>query len=282
MGDPTSDPEFRFASSIAGVVDERIRSASVPIFAANLEAVQQVGSILVANQQPIAGVASGTLFSAGDSHFLITAAHVIQSFTADGLQLRVAMGDRPQPIPIVVANTATDDENDVAAVLLSADLAGQFRGKRFLGPDDLAPAACIADWRCLLFGYLWDGTQSTRDRTGLLLRNYEYWTRQYTGPIATQSYDPARHTLVELYRNTWSISHGAESANPASLGGLSGSALWRVFRPDHTERGWTPAQMKVVAIENVVYDDRIIGCTNIELVIPLLTSLVPGIAHSFR
>lgn len=65
--------------------------------------------------------------------------------------------------------------------------------------------------------------------------------------------------------------------NQESLGGISGASLWRVFTRQHVEDGWSDDVAKVVAVENVVYDERVIRCTRWKHVIPLLARLEPDI-----
>jgi hypothetical protein len=277
LRDPRYDPEFRFAAQIKPTVDNLVGACSVPIFAANLGSERRVGGIVVVDGPPVSGVASGTLLAVSGAHFVVTAAHVLRQFDVPGHELRIGMGDpqRPQPLPIPADRVEIDDAQDVAAVLLTPDVVSRLPGKRFLTLTDIALDPAIGDWYCLLFGYLWEGTQPNRDYSSLILPNFRYWTRRYDGSMANPKYDAASHSLVEFHEKAWSLPDGIKMANPSSLGGLSGAALWRVFRPEHAEGGWSPPLMKVIAVENVVYDDRIIGCTNFAKVLPLFEALAP-------
>lgn len=279
LSNPTNDPEFRFASQIEPTVDETVRTCSVPIFAANLQAERRVGNIVVVDGAPISGVASGTLFAIGNQHFVVTAAHVLRDFRTDVLQIRIGMGypERPQPLLVTEDNSAVVDDGDVAVVLLSPENAQRFPGKRVLTLADVTLDPNVDECRCVLFGYVWDGTQPSHDFAQLLVHNFKYWSQRHRGNIASATYDPRRHTLVEYHRLARTIPDGVQRENPLSLGGLSGSALWRVFRPRQVEGGWTPEQMKVVAVENVVYGGRIIGCTNFSEVLPLFASIAPEV-----
>ena len=279
LRDSRNDPEFRFAAQIKSAVDQLVRSASVPIFAANLNALREQNGIFIVDSPPISGIGSGTLFHIGGHHFLVTAAHVIKQFMADGYELRLGMGKpaRPRPIAIREEDLALDLENDVAALRLPADKLNMLSDKRFLGLNDIEFDVEVGDWYCVLFGYLWEGSQPGRDYSQLLLHNHMYWTQQHEGGVSASSYDAARHLLVDYGESSWSLPDGFPVKKPGSLGGISGSSLWRIFRPQHVEDEWSLATAKVIGIENVVYGERIIRCTKWREVMPLLRVLAPSL-----
>jgi len=91
LHDPTNDPEFRFTAGIEPRVDHLVRRSSVQVFAADLGSVRRAERIFVVEAPPITGIASGTLFRVGGKHFIVTAAHVVESFRVDGHQLRIGL-----------------------------------------------------------------------------------------------------------------------------------------------------------------------------------------------
>ena len=190
--------------------------------------------------------------------------------------------ERPQPLPVGDDCAAVDADNDVAVIRLPSNTIPLLSHKRFLELSDVAFDVEIDDWYCVLFGYLWEGSKPSRDFSQLLLHNYRYWTRQYQGRISADSYDKSRHLLVEYHQSSWSMPDGVQVANPSSLGGISGSSLWRIFQPHHVEDGWSDRLAKVVGVENVVYNNRIIRCTRWKEVLPLLKNLEPSLFGRFR
>jgi hypothetical protein len=278
---PPSDPEFQFAVKIDQRVDDLVRRPSVQIFAANREALRQHGDIFLVDGPPIVGVASGTLFRIANHHFIVTAAHVVGEFCEDSRELRVGVGNppRPRPLPITDENSAVDAQNDVAVIRLVPDAIPHFVGSRSLGLSDVAFDGIIEEWRCVIFGCLWEGTQPGRDYSQLLVHNFKYWTTRYEGKINAKSYDGSKHLLVEYDRMGFSVPHSIPTKNPQSLGGMSGASLWRVFTPQHIEDGWSAQVPKVVAIENLVYDRErpVIRCTRWKHVLPLFGVLEPSV-----
>ena len=283
MIDPTNTPEFRFARMIQRYVDDIVRRSSVQIFAANLGSLRQERGLYIVEGPPIAIIGSGTLFCVGAQHFLITAAHVLEAFRAGELELRIGMGNptRPHAIGMSDDDVSMDSVNDVAVIRLHPDLIPRLRGSHFLQMSDIALKTDLTDWRCVLFGYLEKGTQPNKDYSKLILHNFMYWTTKYDGKVNADSYDASRHLLVEYHTVGWSIYDAVPSTNPKSLRGLSGSSLWQVFSPKHVEADWTSEVPKVVAVENLVYDDRIVRCTRWELVLPLLARFEPVLLEQF-
>jgi hypothetical protein len=279
LHDPTNDPEYRFAAQIERRVDDLVRRSSVQIFAADFGALRKAGRIFVVEAPPITGIASGTLFRVGDKHFIVTAAHVVTSFRVEGRQLRIGLDSpkRPQPVAAADQDVAIDTRGDVAVIRLQSDVIARLANPRFLELSDIAFDAEIKDWRCVLFGYLWEGTQPGKDYAQLLVHNYKHWTKAYGGSVAAESFDESIHVLVEYDKYCWSVPDGVPKQSPKSLGGLSGSSLWRIFTPQHIEEGWCEQAAKVVAVENLVYDGRIIRCTRWNLVPPLIASLEPSV-----
>lgn len=279
MIDPTNSPEFRFAATIQRRVNDIVYGTSVPIFGANPASLRQDRGLYIVEGPPITKYASGTLFAVGSQHFLITAGHVVNEIRESGCELRIGMGNpsRPQPIGANDDAMAVDAINDVAVIRLPSDLIPRLYGSRFLQLENIALNADLEDWRCVLFGYLATGTQPNKDYSELLLHNFMHWTTKYEGHVNADSYDRSRHLLVEYHPMGWSIRDGIPCDSPKSLQGLSGSSLWRIFKPKHIEDGWTTDTAKVVAVENVVYDDRIVRCTRWELVLPLLARFEPSI-----
>ncbi len=45
----------------------------------------------------------------------------------------------------------------------------------------------------------------------------------------------------------------------------------------HVEDGWVPDTAKVIGVENVVYNDRIVRCTRWREVLPLLREFAPSV-----
>ena len=276
---PPTDPDFRLAAQIDKRVDDLVSRPSVQLFAAAPESVRKQGSIYVVDGPPIVGLGSGTLFRVGQYYFIITAAHVVEELCDNGREFRVAVGNpsRPQPLPITDENSVLDEDNDVAAILLKPEAAPHFVSARFLGLDDIAFDDNIHDWWCVLHGCLWEGTQPGKDYSQLLVHNLKYWTKRYDGKVSAKSFDDARHILVEYERTGFSVPDSMPSENPKSLGGISGASLWRLFTRQHVEDGWSERAAKVVAVENVVYDERVIRCTRWRHVLPLLAKLRPEI-----
>lgn len=279
MKDPTNAPEFRFAAAIQSHVSDIVSRPSVPIFAANLGSLRQERGLFIVEGPPIIGYGSGTLFRVGKQNFLITAAHVIDECRAAGCELRIGMGNpsRPQPIGMTDDDVAADSINDVAVIRLRPEVIPRLHGSHFLQLNDIALDADLEDWRCVLFGYLATGTRPNKDYSELLLHNYMHWTTKFDGGVNADSYDNSRHLLVEYHPVSWSIRDAVPSDSPKSLGGLSGSSLWQVFTTKHVDQGWTRDVAKVVAVENLVYDDRIVRCTRWEFVLPLLARFEPDV-----
>lgn len=275
LRDSRNDPEYRFARTIQHRVESLICRSSVPIFAADLDALGEERGILVVRRPPIAAVASGILIENGGAYFVVTAFHVVRDFQLPGRQLRLSVGNppHPQPIPIRDEDLAIDEQNDVAVIRLQPHIVAQLHNVRFLEMSDIALDANIEGQYCAIFGYLGEGTHATKDFTQIRLHNFFLWTTSYDRHVATTSYDKSRHILVGVDPFILSMRDGILSPSPSSLGGLSGAALWSIFRPEDVERGWSEEKAKVVAVEHLAYDNHIIQCIRWECVLPILASL---------
>lgn len=275
--DSPNDPDFRFARRIQAAVDRIIRSTSVPVFAANLNALTQRGQILVAQPPPISHVASGTLFLVEGTPMLVTAAHVLSDFCSDSRQLRIGMGEpqRPQPVPATENLIAADYDLDIAVLRLPLEILGRLNSKRFLNLSAIDFNADIEGWRCAVFGYLASGTHATRDAMGLVLHNFFYWTTQFDGRGAHENYDSERHLLLNFHAESRSIRDAAPVSNPLSLKGLSGASVWRVFHQRHIDGGWSIDDLRVVGVENAEYPDKVVRCTRWRNVPTLMLRVAP-------
>lgn len=278
------DGAFAFAKAIHRRVESLIRRSSVSIFRANMESCTKHGQIFVVEGPPIESVGSGTLFQIGDERFVVTAAHVADDFRDAGGQLRIAMGcpERPQPIAASDVDIATDPVADVAVIRLQSDVVRQLQQKRFLHLDSVELDVDIADWRCVLFGYLAEGTQPNRDFSELLLHNFTYWACRHEGIESLQNYDRGTHVLLSYTQLGPTMPSGDVRANPQKLNGLSGASLWRVFNPNNVCNNSLNEPPKVIGVENAVYKDRIIRCTRWRFVLPLFLELVPSIEPLVR
>lgn len=277
--DPRNDAEYLFGERISQPVEELVRSVSVPVFAANKNALSEVNGIFVVEGKPIKGLGSATLFQVGEHRFLITAAHVVDQLCNDHTELRIGGGEPNRPMPFNIEDDAIalDEKNDIAAIKIPSSELGMFANKRFLSLSEIDFANEIEDWHCMLFGYLWTGSGASHDSSRFLLHNHTLWTRQSSQRVLANSFIPEQHLLLNYSGDSWSMKGDQQKTSHFNLAGISGSSLWKTFRPCDVEGGWSISVPKVIGVENLVYDDRVIRCTKWKEVLSLLTEIEPGV-----
>lgn len=252
-----------------------LQSTIVPIFAANNNSASKVGSIFVVNSEPISEIATGSLFTDKGKRYLVTAAHVLRDFNAEDKHIRIAMGDpaRPKPLPCFPENTEVNDALDIGVVLLPPQVSMQLVDAKYIRSDMVAQMDTLEEANYLLFGHIAERAFPNSDFTELHVPKFGFWTKPLRKEIAARSFNQSAHVLVEYGSDGMVVKDGDLVKTPVSLGGMSGSNLWRIFTLPELEPDQELPMPMVVAVENMVYDTTTVRCTLWKHVLPLIESL---------
>lgn len=253
-----------------------LRKSVVPLFAANPHALDQSGSIHVVQGPPIVdrGVATGTFFQKSGRHFLITAEHVLSIWNKAGYEIRVSVNNRPQPLTHFIEQTKQNADLDIAVVRLRPSLVRAFDECLFLGDKHVDMRDEIVDAHYLVAGHLAEGCGASEDRQTVRVAEYNLWTDKFTGNLSTSSFTSPDFGWLNVPNELWSPREEMQVHVPASLGGLSGSNVWRIFTDDELEQDWNITQIRVVGVQTSVFDKRAIRMTKWNHVMSLIDQLL--------
>lgn len=196
---------------------------------------------------------TGTLFRIGDRHFLISAAHVVETmnkagawaftgdFVADGSVVpRVRLnGSRAS---LMVGN------HDLAMIELAPEFLAKIPNRRFLTLLDFAYDRPGEGDEYMVFGFPAELSNATDEdvlqQTGILFPT----TCVPVGDRLLENYESRIHLLFNLPRN---VTDQDGMAMPKSLEGISGCAVWRFLRG--TVQKFDIEAVRMIGIETHVY-----------------------------
>lgn len=266
-----------------------VSSCTVGLFAANMNALTQQGDIFLVTDVPISDFGSGVLLTPDDNvGFLITAAHVLKQFQHENRRLHIDFGtiERPLPLDAHAGCSAINEDDDVGVVCLTTDHVRYMaeHGASFLNPAAIMGDADLAGWYCMLSGQLAEGSAYSTDLQTISRRQYDLWTKEYSGSISNPSFSAGRHLLVTQTETNWTLADGLAQPGPISLGGMSGGSLWRVFNEEHLDEPRNINVLQSAGIQTQVYDAtgaNAVRCTKWNCVIPLIHELYPEAVNAF-
>jgi hypothetical protein len=196
---------------------------------------------------------SGVLLQIADTRFIATAYHVCESFLEEGWSVFIA-GNEETLVPLNKASIRHAKKGDIALIPLTEDawsvlsVQRQFTRLSEVAVED--PTDEAGGVYCA-FGY--PTAKSSTDHGARLHKMIaeHAWGLPYAKtkrPI--EGFDPELHIAIEFQR----VLHGSPR-------GMSGGGIWRVHQGGVPAAGWTPGDIKLVAIEHThgITDRALVG-----------------------
>ena len=236
------------------------------------DAWDAIVAIVIANKPAVHLLGTGCLFEIAGDHFVITAAHVVQSASAYDRTIGISAdlgsfvsvhGNWISSAPVQFGSSA--DPFDVAVYRLPAEAIQRLRSKRFLRREDIdfSEQSATGVFTILGFPGIW-AAPSRGDDERVSVRPLEYTTHAYAGSTETLiGYNPKYHLLLDSDPKDITLDDGSHATLftrdgrpatiPGDLRGISGCAVWRVGDLSLSVERWRDQPAKVVAVETGVY-----------------------------
>lgn len=231
-------------------------------------------------------VGTGTLFAVGDTHFVVTATHVLDRVDRDGAACAFVpggevgeYGTRLNPVPLFGNSHRAPHPVDVAVLALEPESAAGLVGRRFLRLTD----ACLAP-EPLGLGWVW-GFPEERIRT-VAPGAKAFEPLNMATPILSHDgaglldFDPEIHFVLNAAPTGFAWSDGSgPAALPHRFEGISGSSVWQTWWPSRGGPDEQRARMvRVVGIQTSFYrKPALIKATNWGAVVEVIRQALPGL-----
>ena len=202
---------------------------------------------------------TGTLFSVGSDHFLVSASHVFEDavthkriiFAYDfGVEnelgtkmLAVQMDGKIYRYP----------EADLGILRMTKETAEKFTGRSFLRLDEVIPKPSFPGW-AYLYGFPCEMLEDGPDAAQLYNPINMAAAISFQEPESTYSFDPAMHFILDTSKQRMSVlGTGTEESAvklPNSLGGISGCPIWQTWWPGEDEADyWRTRRVRMVGVQ---------------------------------
>jgi hypothetical protein len=261
-------------------------------------------AIVAANRPAVYQIGSGTLFQIADSHFLVTAGHVIRAANRHGKTIGLAdtgsdhlIGLTGEAMCSVPREGSDSDPYDVAVLALHAAVADKLSAKRFLRIGDVSFADPGPKAVFTIFGYpgLWSKPiQGETDEDRLIIKPLEFTTYAYDGDTtALTGYEARLHLLLAAgaeYATNQDGSvldfrdrFGQPARLPIGLKGISGCSVWHVGDLAVPIERWADRPAAVVGVETGVYQSSgVITASRWAVVTTLIHEAFPNLRRSIE
>lgn len=259
-------------------------------------------AIVIANRPALHLLGTGNLFEIGGCHFVVTAAHVIDS--AHVYDRTIGISDGSNGFISVHGNWIRSaptqqggkgDPFDIAIYELPPSAVARLNGKRFLRREDIDFREQSGTAVFSLFGFpaLW-ALPSRSAEQAVSLKPLEYTTYAYVGDTKSiLGYDSKYHLLIDSNPTDITESNGAQAVLirrngelatiPRDLKGISGCAVWAIGDMAVPLERWRDSQPKVVAVETGIYQEsHVIRATRWVAVTTLIHEAFPVLRSALQ
>jgi hypothetical protein len=244
--------------------------------------------IFVILGETLAPHATGTLLRIAEAHFLVTAAHVLE--TAEKYKAEIAVGVIGNAHPLKIAGASfksTDDALDVAIWRLSDKSVEFLSANTFLQLRDIRTPDRFDDDFYFVCGFPCEhsnSSSSTAQRA--TVQPFQFCTTLFNGDIkATPGFNADLHVLLDGARDHLHKGTGADVAFPNRFNGMSGCPIWKAQALGVPRESWKPGQAKLVAVQTCAYPNhkvhRILRGTTWKAVGSLIVAVYPELRPSF-
>ncbi|VTR91566.1 unnamed protein product [Gemmata massiliana] len=246
----------------------RIQESVTPIGLCTTDGIRQHGT--------------GTLVAVGEVHFLVSAAHVLDSARDAKLPLfcyaygeKTDQGRTIVPVPLEGTRFSWPDPLDVGVVKLTDATVSRLTGRKFLRLCDVAlrPAAPGWGW---VSGFPLGMVQPVGDTSEAY--NPLNWGSVISTaePTNVSNFDTRFHFVLEHDPQEAAQLTGDPFKLPASFGGISGCAVWQTWWPIEEQGAeWRSRKIRIVGVQTGCYRKRTIKATNWAAVAVLLAAAAP-------
>ena len=265
------------ADEILALAVQRAAPSTVPILKCNGPVPIQHGT--------------GTLIRIAESHFLVSAAHVLTRSGFTNQQLSIT-GSDGRLVSLQSADCCHsvgqpscwgDDCFDVALWRLNDQIVQQLPANEFLGQMDLQFDARLDKGKFFVFGYpiIWS-TRSASDPYTIEQAPIAMVTGDYTGRTNFEAYKPEYNILLRYSPDEMLNSDGNEFPIPRHLNGISGCSIWKLHDENCQADKWDGSLARLVGVQTGVLDPPgVIKGTKWRAVINMMGSQWPELKRCF-
>ena len=237
-----------------------LRSFAVCVTRLSLESVRPLFRFMGSKDGQVKLDRTGILFRVADAHFILTAAHGLQTIVQANIPLFADFSTRHRiPIPIVEAQFHTTEERvgrDVAAIAIPPSVVADIPAhRRFLTAADIDTEPRSKPGFYLAFGFPTDWYRKVQDTQ--ITDPLSFLAEIFEGELNPGSlFHPNVHIALTFEPNAINALTGEESSLPRA-NGMSGCGLWRIANRSKAEMvAWSADKIRLVGIQHRWFDQR--------------------------
>jgi hypothetical protein len=239
---------------------------------------------------------SGTLFKVADSHFVVTARHVVEDAQIDGDSIAIGTASGvTMDVGGEWRSSVKDSAEDIAVYRLSAAQVGRLAENEFVLAGRYRLNSKSDAGFYVIFGFPQIASQGAQaEHARAMLTHLRLRTAAYAGShIGLNGYDANLHVLLdadetglkddEHSETSMRTLNGVRVPLVEGLRGISGGGVWRLGERGLPVAAWTADHARIVGVETAVYQNsRAIRVTRWACVMERIASAFPDLRSAMR